>query len=209
MALIPSPAPACACRLVVERMAASTAAAGGGGGTMIQDMPEAMLAYLVFLLAHHPDFPTPEVSCNYVEPSQAASTSHGEAVVLGWPVSFTVPLHAVCWAKALCAPTSPRKPCSCPAASGGVQPGQPRGAAGGVWGGGALCALHRHAAGACPSPLLCGSLAHSACRKKPCVVVVVVVGGGAWLVPPSVCFSARCTIKSCLPSWCLVLGALL
>ncbi|KAL4859210.1 Sister chromatid cohesion protein PDS5 B-B [Chlorella vulgaris] len=67
-------------RLVVERMAASTAAAGGGGGTMIQDMPEAMLAYLVFLLAHHPDFPTPERLEEYSQASpEEQQEVYGEA----------------------------------------------------------------------------------------------------------------------------------
>ena len=52
--------PPICCRHAVSRVAAS-AAAGGGGGTLIQEMPEFMLTFLVFLLAHHPDYPTQEV----------------------------------------------------------------------------------------------------------------------------------------------------
>jgi sister-chromatid-cohesion protein PDS5 len=49
------------CRRVVERLAATAAATGSGGGSLVQEMPEFLLAFLVFLLAHHPDYPTPEV----------------------------------------------------------------------------------------------------------------------------------------------------
>ena len=45
----------------MARAAAITAAGGGGGGALLHDMPEFMLAYLLFLLAHHPDYPTQEV----------------------------------------------------------------------------------------------------------------------------------------------------
>ena len=44
----------------MQRVAAA-AAAGGGGSTLLQDMPEFLLPYLLYLLAHHPDYPSPEV----------------------------------------------------------------------------------------------------------------------------------------------------
>ena len=49
-------------RRALEASAAAAAAAGGGGeGTaQIQSMPEFMLPHLVFLLAHHPDYPPAE-----------------------------------------------------------------------------------------------------------------------------------------------------
>jgi hypothetical protein len=56
-------------------MAAATAAAGGGG-SMIQDMPDFSLVYLVFLLAHHPDFPTQEVNCGCWPGLHFASARH-------------------------------------------------------------------------------------------------------------------------------------
>ncbi|GAB4821978.1 hypothetical protein N2152v2_009024 [Parachlorella kessleri] len=44
----------------LQQAAQVTAAAGGGGANMIHDMPEFMLPYLIFILAHHPDYPAPE-----------------------------------------------------------------------------------------------------------------------------------------------------
>jgi hypothetical protein len=45
----------------MQTAAQETAAAGGGGGNMIQDMPEFVLPYLIFILSHHPDYPSAEV----------------------------------------------------------------------------------------------------------------------------------------------------
>jgi sister-chromatid-cohesion protein PDS5 len=55
-------------RRLVQQQAATTAAAGGGG-SMIQEMPEFMLPFLIFLLAHHPDYPAQEVLEEFVEAS--------------------------------------------------------------------------------------------------------------------------------------------
>ncbi|KAL4458690.1 hypothetical protein ABPG75_013555 [Micractinium tetrahymenae] len=47
-------------RAAVARLSQAQAAAGGGGGNLLGDMPEFMLPFLIFLLAHHPDYPTEE-----------------------------------------------------------------------------------------------------------------------------------------------------
>lgn len=49
------------CRAAVARLSQAQAVAGGGGGNLLGDMPEFMLPFLIFLLAHHPDYPTEEV----------------------------------------------------------------------------------------------------------------------------------------------------
>lgn len=45
----------------MARLSQAQAAAGGGGGSLLGDMPEFLLPFLIFLLAHHPDYPTEEV----------------------------------------------------------------------------------------------------------------------------------------------------
>ena len=47
-------------RAVVERTALAAAAAGDTGGTLINEMPEFILPFLVYFIAHHPDY-RPEV----------------------------------------------------------------------------------------------------------------------------------------------------
>ena len=53
---------------LAARAAAARGGAGGadgapgGGATLLHEMPDFLLAFLVFLLAHHPDYPTQEVS---------------------------------------------------------------------------------------------------------------------------------------------------
>ena len=50
-----------AARRAAVAAAAAAAAAAGRGGTMMQDMAEFLLPYLVYVLAHHPDYPQQEV----------------------------------------------------------------------------------------------------------------------------------------------------
>lgn len=40
---------------------AQATAATGGAGNMIQAMPEFVLPFLIFILSHHPDYPSVEV----------------------------------------------------------------------------------------------------------------------------------------------------
>ncbi|KAL4420139.1 hypothetical protein ABPG77_010355 [Micractinium sp. CCAP 211/92] len=47
-------------RAAVARLSQAQAAAGAGGGSLLGDMPEFLLPFLIFLLAHHPDYPTEE-----------------------------------------------------------------------------------------------------------------------------------------------------
>lgn len=41
--------------------AAQNAAMRDGGGTLLHELPEFMLPTALHILAHHPDYPTPEV----------------------------------------------------------------------------------------------------------------------------------------------------
>lgn len=57
-------------RKAAAAAAAATAAQRGEGGTVMQEHPEFMLPYALHLLAHHPDFPTPQVCCFNTEGEQ-------------------------------------------------------------------------------------------------------------------------------------------
>jgi len=52
----------CVCRRAVQHRVSAAAANQSSGGTMLHEYPDFILPFIIQSLAHHPDFPTPEVT---------------------------------------------------------------------------------------------------------------------------------------------------
>ncbi len=53
---------ACVRRRAVQHRVSAAAANQSSGGTMLHEYPDFILPFIIQSLAHHPDFPTPEVT---------------------------------------------------------------------------------------------------------------------------------------------------